>query len=108
MSLRKLDVTDFLQFQITPIRAANICVLFFRLQRYPSRIFFSITEIKVMSSGIAFDRPDRLSRLRAFTYDRFKIYKIVPIVRIELNSIQGIEVVLVVRVVWNRLDSVSI
>ena len=51
-----------------------------------------------MTSGIAFDRPDRLSGLRAFPYDRFKIYMIVPIVRIELNSIQAIEVVSVVRV----------
>ena len=42
---------------------------------------------KVMTSGIAFDRPDRL---RAFPYDRFKIYMIVPI---ELDSIQAIEVV---------------
>ena len=33
-----------------------------------------------MTSGIAFDRHDRL---RAFPYDRFKIYTIVPIVRIE-------------------------
>ena len=32
---------------------------------------FSITGIKVMTSGIALDR---LSRLRAFPYDRFKIY----------------------------------
>ena len=56
-----------------------------------------------MTSGIAFDRPDRLSRLRAFPYDRFKIYMIVPIVRIELNSIQAIEVVSVVRVVCDRL-----
>ena len=31
-----------------------------------------------MTSGIAFDRPDRLSRLRTFPYDRFKIYMIVP------------------------------
>ena len=61
-----------------------------------------------MTSGIAFDRPDRLSRLRAFPYDRFKIYTIVPIVRIELNSIQAIEVVSVVRVVCDRLGSVSI
>ena len=39
-------------------------------------------------------RSDRLSRLlRAFSYDRFKIYLIVPIVWIELNSIQAIEVV---------------
>ena len=30
-----------------------------------------------MISGIAFDRPDRLSHLRAFPYDRFKIYTIV-------------------------------
>ena len=49
-----------------------------------------------MTSGIAFDRPDRLSRLRAFPYDRFKIYMIVPIVRIEINSIQAFEVVSVV------------
>ena len=62
-----------------------------------------------MTSGIAFDRPDRLSRLRAFPYDRFKVYMIVPIARIELNSIQqAIEVVLVVRVVCDRLCSVSI
>ena len=52
---------------------------------------FSITGIIVMISRIAFHRPDRLSRLRAFPYDRFKIYAIVRIVRIELNSIQGIE-----------------
>ena len=58
-----------------------------------------------MISGIAVDRPDRL---RAFPYDRFKIYTIVPIVRIELNSIQAIEVVSVVRVVCDRLGSVSI
>ena len=61
-----------------------------------------------MTSGIAFDCPDRLSRLRAFPYDRFKIYMIVPIVRIELNSIQVIKVVSVVRVICNRLGSVSI
>ena len=40
--------------------------------------------------------------------DRFKLYTIVPIVRIELNSIQAIEVVSVVRVVCDRLGSVSI
>ena len=60
-----------------------------------------------MTSGIAFDRPDRLSRLRAFPYDRFKIYTIVPIVRIELNSIQAIEDVSVVLVVCDRLGRVS-
>ena len=31
------------------------------------------------------DHPDRLSRLRSFPYDRFKIYTVVPIVQIELN-----------------------
>ena len=36
---------------------------------------------------------DRFSRLRAFPYDCFKIDTIVPIVRIELNSIQAIKVV---------------
>ena len=41
-----------------------------------------------MISGIAFDRPDSLSYLRAFP-DHFKIYTILPIVCIELNSIQA-------------------
>ena len=58
-----------------------------------------------MTSGIAFDR---LSRLRVFAYDRFKIYMIVPIVQIELNSIQAIEVVSVVQVVCDCLGSISI
>ena len=58
-----------------------------------------------MTSGIAFDR---LSRLRVFPYDRFKIYMIVPILQIELNSIQAIEVVSVVHVVCDCLGSISI
>ena len=61
-----------------------------------------------MISGIAFDRPDRLSRLRMFPYDRFKIYTIVPIVRIDLNSIHSIEVVSIVWIVCDRPDNVSI
>ena len=61
-----------------------------------------------MISGIAFDRPDRLSRLRAFPHDRFKLYTIVPIVRIELNSVQAIKLVSVVRVFCSRPGSVSI
>ena len=62
-----------------------------------------------MTSGIAFDRPDCLSRLRAFPYDRFKIHTIVPIVRIELNSIQAIAVVSVVRVAFphDRYDRLN-
>ena len=67
---------------------------------------------------MAFDVLDRPSRLRAFPYDRFTIlrefYTIVPIVRMELNSIQAMEVVSVVRVVrdsvcnpYNRPGSVS-
>ena len=44
----------------------------------------------VMISGIAFDRPDSLSHLRIFP-DHFKIYMILPIVRVELNSIQAID-----------------
>ena len=62
----------------------------------------------MISGVVLFNRHDRFSRLRAFPYDRFKIYAIVSIVRIELNSIQAIEVVSVVRVVCDRLDSVSI
>ena len=42
-----------------------------------------------MTSGMAFDHPNCVSRLRAFPYDRFKIYMIVLIVQIELNSIQA-------------------
>ena len=52
--------------------------------------------------------PDRLRRLRVFPNDRFKIYVVVPIDRIELNSIQAIEVVSLVRFVCDRLGSVSI
>ena len=61
-----------------------------------------------MICGIAFDRFDFLRRLRSFPYDRFKIYMIAPIVRIELSSIQAIEVVPIVRVVCGRPGSVSI
>ena len=43
-----------------------------------------------MISGMAFDRPNSLSHLRAFP-DHFKIYMILPIVHIELNSIQVID-----------------
>ena len=43
-----------------------------------------------MISGIAFDRPDSLSHLRAFP-DHFKIYTILQIIQIELNSIQAID-----------------
>jgi len=65
----------------------------------PRQILFLITGVRVMISGIAFNRPNHLSRLRAFPYDHFKIYTIVLIVRIELNSIQVIKVVSVIRVV---------
>ena len=51
---------------------------------------FTINGMIVMISGMAFDRPDSLSHLRAFP-DHFKIYTILPIVRIELNSIQVID-----------------
>ena len=88
-------------------RCEHLCIIFSASAPSGPNIF-STTGIKVMTSGIAFHRPDRLSRLRAFPYDRFKIYMIVPIVWIELNSIQAIEVVSVVRVVCDRLGSVSI
>ena len=89
------------------MRCEHLCTIF--LASAPSAPnLLSLTGIKVMTFGIAFDRPDRLSCLRAFPYDCFKIYMIVPIVRIELNSIQAIEVVSVVRVVCDRLGSVFI
>ena len=88
-------------------RCEHLCIIFSASAPSGPNLF-SITGIKVMTSGIAFDRPDRLSRLRAFPYDRFKIYMIVPIIRIELNSIQAIKVVSVVRVICDRLGSVSI
>ena len=78
---------------------------FCRRQWCPGRILFSITGIKVMISGIAFDRPDCL---RMFPYDRFKIYTIVSIVRKDLNSIHSIEVVSIVWIVCDRPDNVSI
>ena len=91
-------------------RCEHLCIIF-SASAPSGPNFFSITGIKVMNSGIAFDRPDRPdrpSRLRAFPYDRFKICMIAPIVRIELNSIQAIEVASVVRVVCDRLGSVFI
>ena len=62
---------------------ANIFVLFFSTSAPSRPNSFEITGIKVMISGIAFDRSDRLSPLRTFPYDRFKIYTIVPIVRMD-------------------------
>ena len=59
----------------------------------------------MMISGIAFDRPNCLSRLRAFPYVGFKFY---TIVQIELNSIQAINVVSVVQVVYNLAGCISI
>ena len=87
-------------------RCKHFCIIFSTSAASRPNLF-SITGIVVMISGIAFDRPDRLSRLRAFPCDRFKIYTIIPIVRIELNSIQATEVVSVVRVVCDRPGSVS-
>ena len=87
---------------------ANIFVLFFSTSAPSRPNLFWITGIKVMISGIAFDRSDRLSPLRTFPYDRFKIYTIVSIVRMELNSIQAIEVDSVDRVVCHRPGSVCI
>ena len=83
---------------------ANIFGLFFSTSAASRPNLFSITGIIVMISGIAFDH---LSRLRAFPYDRFKVYRIVTIVRIERNSIQAMEVVSVVRVAF-PYDRVSI
>lgn len=71
-----------------------------------STLAITVRVIKVMISGIAFDRlagshagvfrgasvgdyrlSDRLRRLRSFLYDRFKIYTVVQIVQIELSYI---------------------
>ena len=101
--------SDFLFFRYGPYWCEHFCI--FLLASAASRPNFSpIIELKVMISGIAFDRFDRLSRLRAFPYDRFKIYTIVPIVRIELNSNPSdrLEVVPIVRVVCVRPSDVSI
>ena len=54
-------------------RCEHLCIIFSASAPSGPNLF-SITGIKVMTSGIAFDRPDRLSRLRAFPYDRFKMY----------------------------------
>ena len=88
-------------------RCEHLCIILSASASSGPKLFL-ITGIKVMTSGIAFYRPDCLSRLRAFPYDCFKVYMIVPIIRIELNSIQAIEVVSVIQVVCDRLGSVSI
>ena len=61
-----------------------------------------------MISGIAFDRPDPSQSSERFPHDRFKIYTIVRIVRIELNSIEAIEGVSIVRDACDCPGSVSI
>ena len=97
-SRRELDGTDFF-FQIEPTLGGNIFVsdFFFDFSGVQAD-FFPDNWNKIADfweSALALDRSDRLLRglLRAFSYDRFKIYLIVPIVWIELNSIQAIEVV---------------
>ena len=90
VSRLELDETDFLfSVQIATIRDVNILKLFLTSAASRPNIF-SINGMIVMISGIAFDRPDGLSHLRAFP-DHFKIYTILPIVHIELNSIQAID-----------------
>ena len=86
----------------THMQCEQFCFIF------PTSAVFSITGIKVMISGIAFDHPnhpDHLSHLRAFPHDRFKIY---TIVRIELNSIQAIEVVSVIWVICDCPNCLNI
>ena len=61
-----------------------------------------------MPSDDGDDHMETLPKTIANDPDRFKIYTIVPIVRIELSSIQAIEIVPVVRVVCDRLGNVSI
>ena len=92
-------------FPILPIRGENIFGIFFSASAVSRQNFLSITGIKEMITGIAFDL---LSSLRALPYDRFKIYTIFPIVRMETNSIQAIEVVPIVQVVCDRPGNVSI
>ena len=93
---------DFLLFQIAPICGASIFVLFFFDLSGVRPNLFLITGIRVIICGMAFYHPNRLSCLRVFPYDRFKIY---TIILMELNSIQLIEVVSVVRVIcWNNQD----
>ena len=67
-------------------RCEHFCIIF--LASAPSEPnLFSITGIKVMTSGIAFDRPDRLSHLRVFPYDRFKVVSVVRVVCDRLGSV---------------------
>ena len=69
--------------QIAPIiHVVNIFVLLFFLTSAVSKpSSFSIAGIKVMFSRIDFDCPNRLSHLKVFPYDCFKIYTVVLIVR---------------------------
>ena len=82
-------------YDLTDLSAHTRCehfLLFFSTSAASMPNLFLITEIIVMISEIAFDRPHPLNHLTAFPYDRFNMYTIVPIVRIELNSIQAIRV----------------
>ena len=67
-------------------RCEHFCIIF--LASAPSGPnLLSITGLKVMTSGIAFDRPDRLSHLRVFPYDRFKVVSVVQVVCDRLGSV---------------------
>ena len=63
-----------------------------------------------MVFGVLFRRSGRSygNATQTIANERERSYAIVPIVQIELNSIQAIEVVSVFRVVCDRLGSVSI
>ena len=108
-SRRELDGTDFFFSNRAHTRWEHFCFRFFSTSAASRPIFFPITGIRLLISGKALDRSDRLSRLlRAFSYDRIKIYLIVPIVWIALICIQAIEVVSDVWVFWDRPGSVPV
>ena len=84
------------------MRCKHFCTIFFFDFSGVRPNLFLITGIRVIICGMAFYHPNCLICLRAFPYDRFKIN---TIIQIELNSIQPIEVVSVIRVIcWNKQD----
>ena len=66
----------FSNFKEFHTHCEHLCIIF-SASAPSGQNLFSITGIKVMTSGIAFDRPDRLSCLRAFHMETRKSYGII-------------------------------
>ena len=90
----------------------HFCIIFFDFSGIQTK-FIPDYWTKSDDSWDSLDCPNRLSHLRAFPYDYFKIYTIVAIVWMELNSIScpsiwvhlcGVSIIMIIPIVWTVFD----